>query len=109
MANYARIKKGIVSRYIRRGMILLFEFESLVDVWKLIIGNIIIINIMLSIMIVFFQRRDPKTVWTWLLVLYFIPVFGIFIYFILGQDYRKSKMFKVKEMEDTLYGKPIYI
>lgn len=103
MANYARIKKGIVSRYIRRGMILLFEFESLVDVWKLIIGNIIIINIMLSIMIVFFQRRDPKTVWTWLLVLYFIPVFGIFIYFILGQDYRKSKMFKVKEMEDTLH------
>ena len=102
MANYARIKKGIVSRYIRRGMILLFEFESLV-VWKLIIGNIIIINIMLSIMIVFFQRRDPKTVWTWLLVLYFIPVFGIFIYFILGQDYRKSKMFKVKEMEDTLH------
>ena len=84
-------------------MYLLMEFESLTDIWNFIIGNIIIINIILSIIIVFFQRRDPKTVWTWLLVLYFIPVFGIFIYLILGQDYRKSKMFKVKEMEDALH------
>lgn len=84
-------------------MYLLMEFESLTDIWNFIIGNIIIINIILSIIIVFFQRRDPKTVWTWLMVLYFIPVFGIFIYLILGQDYRKSKMFKVKEMEDALH------
>lgn len=26
-----------------------------------------------------------------------------YLYTILGQDYRKSKMFKVKEMEDTLH------
>lgn len=42
-----------------------------------IMSNLLIINALLAIVIVFFQRRDPKTVWTWLLVLYFIPVLGI--------------------------------
>lgn len=49
--------------------------------------HLIFINIILSIVIVFFERRDPKTVWTWLLVLYFIPILGIFLYFIIGYDF----------------------
>lgn len=61
--------------------------------------NLVFINIILSIIIIFFQRRSPQTVWTWLLVLYFIPIAGFFLYLLLGQDYRKSKMFKVKEIE----------
>lgn len=59
-------------------------------------------NALLSIVIVFFQRRDPKTVWTWLLVLYFIPILGFVLYLLLGQDMRKRKMFRLKEMEDSL-------
>lgn len=61
--------------------------------------NLVFINIILSIIIIFFQRRNPTTVWTWLLVLYFIPIAGFFLYLMLGQDYRKSKMFRVKEIE----------
>ena len=38
------------------------------------------INILLAITIVFFERRDPRTIWAWLLVLYFIPVLGFFLY-----------------------------
>ena len=38
-----------------------------------IMDHLLIINIILSILIIFFQRRNPTTVWTWLLVLYFIP------------------------------------
>lgn len=63
---------------------------------------IIIINLIFSIAIVFFQRRDPKAVWTWLLVLNFIPVVGIVFYLLFGQDLHKSKMFRVKEIEDKL-------
>lgn len=39
------------------------------------------------------------TVWTWLLVLYCIPVLGFVLYLILGQDFRKERMFKMKEIE----------
>ncbi len=73
-----------------------------IGIWNWLIDNILFINMFLSIVIVFFQRRDPKAVWTWLLILYFIPVFGFFFYLIFAQDYRKSKMFRVKEVEDRL-------
>ena len=33
------------------------------------------LNLTLSLIIVFFQRRDPRTVWTWILVLNFLPIF----------------------------------
>lgn len=77
-------------------------FNYILTSWGWIIGNIFYINIVLSIVIVFFQRRDPKAVWTWLLVLYFIPIVGFVLYLILGQDYHKTKMFKTKEIEDAL-------
>ncbi|MEY8354722.1 cardiolipin synthase [Lachnospiraceae bacterium 54-53] len=73
-----------------------------VDVWNWLMDHLIYINLLLSIIIVFFQRRDPKAVWTWLLALYFIPVFGILFYLLLGQDMRKGKMFRVKEIEDRM-------
>lgn len=76
--------------------------ESVKQVWFWMWDNIFFINIVLSIIIVFFQRRDPKTVWTWLLVLNFIPVVGFFLYLLIGQDLFKKKMFKTKEIEDTL-------
>lgn len=67
-----------------------------------IMDHLLILNALLSIAIVFFQRRDPKTVWTWLLVLYFIPILGFVLYLVLGQDMRKRKMFRMKEIEDSL-------
>ena len=71
-------------------------------VWDWLMEHLLYMNLILSVVIVFFQRRDPKAVWTWLLVLYFVPVFGFFFYLIFAQDYRKSKMFRIKEVEDRL-------
>ena len=45
-----------------------------------IMDNIVIINIILSLIIVFFERRSPQAVWTWLLLLYFIPIVGFILY-----------------------------
>lgn len=70
--------------------------------WLWLIQNIIIVNLFLSILIVFFQRRDPRSVWTWLFALNFMPVFGVVFYLLFGQDLKKSKMFKIKEIEDRL-------
>ena len=42
-----------------------------------IMDNIVIINIILSLIIVFFERRSPQAVWTWLLLLYFIPIYPV--------------------------------
>lgn len=77
-------------------------WQNVVMTWEWLMEHLVYINLLLSVVIVFFQRRDPKAVWTWLLVLYFIPIFGFGLYLVLCQDYRKSKMFRVKEVEDEL-------
>ena len=42
-----------------------------------LMDHLFIINLVFSILIIFFQRRDPTTVWAWLLLLYFLPGLGI--------------------------------
>lgn len=64
--------------------------------------HLVIWNMLFAIVIVFFQRRDPKSVWAWLLLLYFIPVLGFVFYLLLGQDMHKRKMFRNKEVEDHI-------
>ncbi|MGL5435863.1 MAG: cardiolipin synthase [Lachnospiraceae bacterium] len=71
-------------------------------IWGWLMEHLLYINVVLSVIIVFFQRRDPKAVWTWLLILYFIPVFGFLFYLIFAQDFRKNRMFRVKEIEDKM-------
>lgn len=60
------------------------------------------INLIFAIVIVFFQRKDPKSVWGWLLILYFVPVIGFVFYILVGTDMHKQKMFRTKEIEDKL-------
>lgn len=71
-------------------------------VLDVIMENLFVINIMLSLVIIFFQRRSPQTVWTWLLLLYFLPIVGFVLYLLIGQDFHKSRMFKNKEIEGEL-------
>ncbi len=65
-------------------------------------SHLVFFNLLFAIVIVFFQRRDPKSVWAWLLLLYFIPVLGFVFYLLLGQDMHKRKMFRIKEVEDHI-------
>ena len=81
-------------------MEMILDTAKMVILW--ILDNLVFINILLSIVIIFFQRRNPTAVWTWLLVLYFIPILGFVLYLIVGQDYRKSRMFKMKEIEGEI-------
>lgn len=76
--------------------------DSMLLMWNWWIGHIIYINLILSIMIVFFQRKDPTSVWGWLLVMYFIPIVGILLYLLIGQDMHKRRLFRTKEIEDQL-------
>ncbi|WP_352404892.1 PLDc N-terminal domain-containing protein, partial [Sporanaerobacter acetigenes] len=74
-----------------------------VDALKWIVDNILLINILLAILLVFFERRNPTITWLWLMILFFLPGIGFLIYLFLGQDLRKKKMFKIKEEEDAYF------
>jgi len=78
-------------------------------IWKMsvtaliwLFDHLVLVNMVLSVVIIFFQRRRPATVWAWLLVLYFIPILGFGLYLLLGQDHRKTRMFRTKEIEEEL-------
>lgn len=79
-------------------------FAVISTVFQFIWEHTFALNILLAITIVFFERRDPKTIWAWLLALYFLPVLGFLLYLLIGQDMRKSKMFKNKELEDAIHS-----
>lgn len=53
-----------------------------------------ILNIFLAAALVFLERRDASSTWAWLLVLFFIPIFGFFVYLLLGRRLRKKTLFK---------------
>lgn len=73
--------------------------HNILDSYMWLMAHFWFINIIFSILIVFFQRKNPTTVWAWLLLMYFLPVVGFVLYLVLGQNFRKERMFKMKEIE----------
>ncbi|MDS1030506.1 cardiolipin synthase [Bacillota bacterium LX-D] len=66
-----------------------------------ILNELFIINIFLAILLVFFERRNPRNTLTWLMVLLFIPIAGFILYLFLGQDLRKRKLFNLKSEDEA--------
>lgn len=77
-------------------------FDAIATAWCWLWDNMIYVNMILAIVIVFFERREPRAVWAWLLVLYFLPGIGFLMYLILGQNMNKDRMFRIKEIEDVV-------
>ena len=76
--------------------------QFIVETHSLLWDNLFVINIIFSLVIIFFERREPATVWAWLLLMYFVPIVGFILYLMLGQNFRKEKMFKMKEIEGEI-------
>jgi len=77
-------------------------FANIVNTYMWLLGHLFLLNMVLSLLIIFFQRRNPTTVWAWLLLLNFIPVLGFVFYLIVEQNFHKDRMFKMKEIEGEL-------
>ncbi len=61
---------------------------------------VIIGNILLAGLVVFFERRNPASTWAWLLVLFFIPILGFLIYMVFGRNSKREKTFQQKAQYD---------
>ena len=59
-----------------------------------IVTSILILNIFLAIALIFLERRDATSTWAWLMVLFFIPFFGFFIYLMFGRRLREKQLFR---------------
>jgi cardiolipin synthase len=62
--------------------------------------SLILINFVLAILLVFFEKRNPTSTWAWLMLLSFLPFIGFILYLFFGQNMRKEKLFILKGEED---------
>lgn len=74
----------------------------LTEILQFLGEHILWVNLLLVLAVIFFERRNPKSVWAWLLLLYFLPVIGFLFYLLVGVDLRNRKRFQVKEVADSL-------
>lgn len=51
-----------------------------------------------TITVLLLENRDPAKSLSWMFILLFLPVIGMFFYLLLGQDYRKSKIISQKSI-----------
>lgn len=58
------------------------------------------INMILALFVVFSGRKKPESTVIWVVVVTILPVVGFIFYLLLGQDYKKSKMFTIKKNQD---------
>ena len=76
---------------------MLNSFQALLPTAVLTVYYIGIAVLIFSILL---DNRNPSKTLGYVLVLIFLPVFGVIIYFYFGRDYRKRKLFNRKGMID---------
>jgi cardiolipin synthase len=65
---------------------------------------IYVINTIFVIALIFLERKDPTATLTWVLVFYIAPLVGFFFYILLSQNFSRKKLFKLKVIEEKIYG-----
>ena len=62
---------------------------------QILLNIVSLLNILFIIIVVFFDRKKPESTLAWVLILFFVPYVGIFLYIIFGEFFR----FGVKKKE----------
>lgn len=75
---------------------------------EFLLSIILILNVVFAVIIVFFERRNPTAAMAWLMVLFFLPPIGFFLYLLLGQNYTRQRMFVVKREEDRRFLREVF-
>lgn len=73
------------------------------DNYLWLFGNLIWINMLFAILLVFFERRNPTSTWLWIMALTFLPGIGFILYLFIGQDLSKKRMFETRKHEDDCF------
>ncbi|HHT50990.1 MAG TPA: cardiolipin synthase [Eubacteriaceae bacterium] len=65
-----------------------------------VITTIFFITILLIGIVIFFENREPSKTAAWLLILILLPIVGFVFYIYFGQNFRKKRIFKKKDIID---------
>ena len=66
------------------------------------LSTLFVINILLALVIIFLERRDPASTLAWIMVLFLVPGVGILLYMAFAQNIARQKIFKLYDNEEAL-------
>ena len=72
------------------------------NIFSMVMDLFIFFNFIFAIFVVFFERRNPSAIWSWLMLLTLLPGIGFIIYLFFGFDGRKHIRFMEKNVNDNL-------
>ena len=72
---------------------------------QILLNVVSVLNILFILIVVFFDKKKPESTLAWILVLFFIPYVGIFLYIVFGEPFRFG--IKKKERDKLLNDKLI--
>lgn len=77
--------------------------------FTLLLGINYAFNLLLIIIMIFFERREPVYIFAWMLPLLFLPLVGTLLYLVFGNGlkFKKRKNFNLKKQWDELYKESI--
>ncbi|MBK5253758.1 MAG: cardiolipin synthase [Peptostreptococcaceae bacterium] len=58
------------------------------------------LNFIISMAIIFLERKNPAATLAWILVLFVVPVAGIFLYLVFSQNISRRHIFKLSPLEE---------
>lgn len=70
------------------------------DWWALVSSTVLFIFFGFIAVVIVLENRNPSKTLAWLIVLTFLPIVGFFFYLFFGQNVRKKKRFRRKELAD---------
>ena len=71
-------------------------------VWKYVLQTLIVFDILFALIAIFFERKNPKSVWAWILVMMALPYVGFVLYLLAGTTLNKRRIFRDKGFEEML-------
>ncbi|AZU64340.1 cardiolipin synthase [Neobacillus mesonae] len=79
------------------------------NVIALLVALITILNILFAIVVIFVERRDVSSTWAWLMVLFFLPIVGFFVYIFLGRQLKQRNFYQLAEEERNFLNDAVNI
>lgn len=68
-------------------------FGDAASIATTVISLVLLVNIVLAIVTMFRERREPSSLWAWILVMFFVPVFGFLLWLFVGRRLTREKIF----------------
>ena len=63
-----------------------------------------VINVLLALVIIFLERKNPSATLAWIMILFLLPVVGIVLYVFLSQNISRKKIFRLTKYEEESIG-----